>query len=401
MSNSSFILHQEHNEQKPIIKIIGVGGAGGNAITHMIDSGLKNVTFIAANTDSQALHNTKAETLIQLGSELTKGLGAGADPDVGRNAAIEDQERIRDVLEGAHMVFITAGMGGGTGTGAAPVIAEVARELGILTVAVVSRPFKFEGRRRMNTANQGLLNLEQHVDSLITIPNERLISVLGKGASLMDSFKAANNVLFNAVQGITDSVMEKGYINLDFNDVKAVMGLRGLALMGVGVAQGDNRAAEATEAAISSPLLEDVDITGAQGLLVNVMGDQSISMGEFTEIGEIIAQYADPDANIIIGMNENGPEEGDIRVTIIATGLGSIADTLEAEMPQQPARRVKPVAPQAAPYTTAQAPVPPVAAPVEEVEENQAPPVAPKTSGHQDLFKEIMDVPSFLRKQSK
>ncbi len=383
---SKFELHQDYNEQKPIIKIIGVGGAGGNAVTHMVESGLEGVSFLAANTDAQALNNTKAEIMVQLGSELTDGLGAGADPEIGRQAAIEDQERIREVLEGAHMVFVAAGMGGGTGTGAAPIVAEVARELGILTVAVVSRPFAFEGKRRERVANQGLKVLEEHVDSLITIPNERLMSVLGKGASILDAFKAANNVLYNAVQGITESIIQEGVINLDFNDVKTVMSKQGLAMMGVGTASGDNKAIEATQEAIASPLLDDIDIAGAQGVLVNVTGSAELSLGEYTEIGSMINELVGndeeaDDATVIVGMaiDENLGDE--IRVTIIATGLGSIADSGVINEPAP--KRARNVERRRS------------AAREEEKERTES-----GESSQKGLYDSILDIPAFLRKQS-
>ncbi len=319
---SKFELHQDNSAQEPIIKIVGVGGAGGNAVTHMQESGLTNVSFIAANTDAQALQNTKADVQIQLGESLTQGLGAGANPEVGREAAEESRERIKQELNGANMVFVAAGMGGGTGTGAAPVVAEIARELGILTVAVVSRPFPFEGKKRMTAAEQGLKVLSQHVDSLITIPNERLLSVLGKGASLKDAFGAANNVLYNAVQGITESIMKPGIINLDFNDVKTVMSKQGLAMMGVGVASGDNRAREATQEAISSPLLDDISLQGAKGILVNITAGSDFSIGEYTEIGQLISEYDSEDTAVIIGTAIDESLEEELRVTLIATGLG-------------------------------------------------------------------------------
>jgi cell division protein FtsZ len=274
--------------QSAVIKVIGVGGGGGNAVKHMIASKVEGVEFICANTDAQALKDIDARTVLQLGSHMTKGLGAGANPEVGRQAAMEDRERIAEVLRGADMVFIAAGMGGGTGTGGAPVIAEVARELGILTVAVVTKPFPFEGRKRMAIAEAGIKELGDRVDSLITIPNEKLLSVLGKQTSLLDAFKAANNVLQGAVQGIADLIIRPGMINVDFADVRTVMSEMGLAMMGTGRASGDNRAREAAEAAIRSPLLEDVNLQGARGILVNVTAGIDMTMGEFTEVGEIM-----------------------------------------------------------------------------------------------------------------
>ena len=319
---SIFELQQDHNEDGPIIKVIGVGGAGGNAITHMVNSGLTGVTFIAANTDAQDLREAKADIRIQLGEELTRGLGAGANPEIGRQAAEETKDHIRSELNGADMVFIAAGMGGGTGTGAAPVVAEIAKELGILTVAVVSRPFSMEGRKRDAAASQGLKQLAQQVDSLITIPNDRLMSVLGKGVSLYDAFSAANNVLFNAVQGITDSIIKPGMINLDFNDVKTVMKQQGLAMMGVGLSSGDNAAREAIQQAISSPLLEEVSLAGAKGLLVNISGGLKLSIGDLHEIGAIISEYANEETTVVFGAVVDEEMGDEIRVTLVATGLG-------------------------------------------------------------------------------
>ncbi len=326
---SIFELQQDHNEGGPIIKVIGVGGAGGNAITHMVDSGLTGVTFIAANTDAQDLREAKADVRIQLGEELTRGLGAGANPEIGRQAAEESKEHIKAELNGADMVFIAAGMGGGTGTGAAPVVAEIAKELGILTVAVVSRPFLMEGRKRDHAASQGLRQLAQQVDSLITIPNDRLMSVLGKGVSLYDAFSAANNVLFNAVQGITDSIIKPGLINLDFNDVQTVMKQQGLAMMGVGLSSGDNAAREAIQQAISSPLLEEVSLTGAKGLMVNISGSSKLSLGDLNEIGAIVGEYTDEETVVIFGTVLDEEMGDSIRVTLVATGLGEYQAPVE------------------------------------------------------------------------
>ncbi len=326
---SIFELQQDHNEDGPVIKVIGVGGAGGNAITHMIDSGLTGVTFIAANTDAQDLREAKADVRIQLGEELTRGLGAGANPEIGRQAAEETKEHIKAELNGADMVFIAAGMGGGTGTGAAPVVAEIAKELGILTVAVVSRPFSMEGRKRDHSASQGLRLLSQQVDSLITIPNDRLMSVLGKGVSLYDAFSAANNVLFNAVQGITDSIIKPGLINLDFNDVQTVMKQQGLAMMGVGLSSGDNAAREAIQQAISSPLLEEVSLAGAKGLMVNISGSSKLSLGDLNEIGAIVGEYTDEETVVIFGTVLDEEMGDNIRVTLVATGLGEYQAPVE------------------------------------------------------------------------
>ncbi|KZZ23402.1 cell division protein FtsZ, partial [Alcanivorax sp. HI0083] len=272
-----------------VIKVVGVGGGGGNAVDHMVRSGVEGVDFICANTDAQALRNASSKTVIQLGSQVTKGLGAGANPEIGRQSAQEDRDRIAELLDGADMVFVTAGMGGGTGTGAAPVVAEIAKELGILTVAVVTKPFPFEGKKRMRSAQQGIEELKEHVHSLITIPNEKLQAVLGGSTSLLDAFKAANEVLQGAVKGIADLIVRPGMINVDFADVRTVMSEMGTAMMGTGTASGEGRAAEAAQAAISSPLLEDVDLRGARGILINITANESIALDEFSEVGDIVS----------------------------------------------------------------------------------------------------------------
>jgi cell division protein FtsZ len=309
--------------QNAVIKVIGVGGGGGNAVRHMISSDVEGVEFICANTDSQALTDVDAKTVLQLGQGITKGLGAGANPEVGRQAAMEDRERISEVLRGADMVFVTAGMGGGTGTGGAPVVAEIAKEMGILTVAVVTRPFPFEGRKRMKVANEGIKQLTDRVDSLITIPNEKLLEVLGKSTSLLDAFKAANDVLLGAVQGIADLIIRPGTINVDFADVSTVMSEKGMAMMGSGKAEGENRAVEAAEAAIRSPLLEDIDLEGARGMLVNITSGPDLSLGEFSEVGDTIEDYASDDATVVVGTVIDPEMSGEIRVTVVATGLGN------------------------------------------------------------------------------
>lgn len=311
--------------QNAVIKVIGVGGGGGNAVKHMISSEIEGVEFICANTDAQALKDIDARTVLQLGNTMTKGLGAGANPDVGRQAAMEDRERIAEVIAGADMIFITAGMGGGTGTGGAPVVAEIARELGILTVAVVTRPFPFEGRKRMAIAEEGIKQLKDRVDSLITIPNEKLLAVLGKTTSLLDAFKAANDVLLGAVQGIADLIIRPGMINVDFADVRTVMSEMGMAMMGSGRARGDNRAREAAEAAIRSPLLEDVDLQGARGILVNITAGMDLTLGEFTEVGDTIEEFASADATVVVGTVIDPDMTDELRVTVVATGLGSSA----------------------------------------------------------------------------
>jgi cell division protein FtsZ len=316
-----FELMDTYGEQA-VIKVIGVGGGGGNAVDHMVNAKIEGVEFIIANTDAQALKKSDARTVLQLGSNLTKGLGAGADPAVGRQAAVEDRERIAEVLQGADMVFITAGMGGGTGTGAAPVVAQVARDLGILTVAVVTKPFPFEGRKRMGIAEQGIRELAEYVDSIITIPNEKLLTVVGKGASLLDAFGKANEVLQGAVQGIAELITRPGLINVDFADVRTVMSEMGMAMMGSAVASGENRAMEAARAAVSSPLLEDINISGARGILVNVTAGRDLSIGEFEEVGNTVKEFAAEDATVVIGTVIDPEMLGDIRVTVVATGLG-------------------------------------------------------------------------------
>jgi cell division protein FtsZ len=308
--------------QNAVIKVVGVGGGGGNAVKHMISNCIDGVAFICANTDAQALSDIDTHTVLQLGSHVTKGLGAGANPEVGRQAAMEDRERIAEVLRGSDMVFITAGMGGGTGTGAAPVVAEVAKELGILTVAVVTKPFSFEGKKRMKIADEGMKELQQHVDSLITIPNEKLLAVMGKSVSLLDAFKSANDVLLNAVQGIADLIIRPGMINVDFADVRTVMSEMGMAMMGTGIARGQNRAREAAEAAIRSPLLEDINLQGARGILVNITAGPDLSLGEFAEVGDTIEEFMSDNATVVVGTVIDPDMREDLKVTVVATGLG-------------------------------------------------------------------------------
>jgi len=313
------------DNQAAVIKVIGVGGGGGNAVEHMLSGNIEGVEFICANTDAQALNNSAAKTLLQLGRNITKGLGAGADPLIGRQAALEDRDRIMDLLEGADMVFITAGMGGGTGTGAAPIVAQVAKEMGILTVAVVTRPFSFEGKKRAQIADDGINELGQFVDSLITIPNEKLLSVLGRDISLLNAFGAANDVLLGAVQGIAELITCPGLINVDFADVKTVMSEMGMAMMGSGKAQGEDRATVAAETAVSSPLLEDVNLSGAKGILVNITAGMDMTIGEFDEVGNTVKQFASENATVVIGTVIDPDMSGEMRVTIVATGLGQIA----------------------------------------------------------------------------
>lgn len=309
--------------QNAVIKVIGVGGGGGNAVQHMISANIEGVDFVVANTDAQALRGINARTVLQLGGNITKGLGAGANPDIGRNAALEDRERIMEVINGADMVFITAGMGGGTGTGGAPIVAQVAKELGILTVAVVTKPFPFEGSKRMQIAINGIKELSQYVDSLITIPNEKLLTVLGKGVSLLDAFKAANNVLLGAVQGIAELITRPGLINVDFADVRTVMSEMGMAMMGTGSASGPDRAREAAEAAIHSPLLEHINLAGARGILVNVTAGMNMAIGEFEEVGNTVKEFASENATVVVGTVIDPEMQDELRVTVVATGLES------------------------------------------------------------------------------
>jgi len=314
----------EGQQDNAIIKVVGVGGGGGNAVEHMVAENIEGVEFICANTDAQALKSSNAKVHIQLGDELTKGLGAGADPQIGKQAAEEDKDKIKEVLTGSDMVFITAGMGGGTGTGAAPVFAEVAKELGILTVAVVTKPFSFEGKQRAVAAEEGIRQLADHVDSLITIPNNKLLSVLGKNISLLNAFKAANNVLLGAVKGISDLITRPGLINVDFADVRTVMSEMGMAMMGTGSAVGEQRARQAAEAAIASPLLEDVNFSGARGILVNITAGLDMSIGEFEEVGDVVKEFISDDATVVVGTVIDPELTEEMRVTVIVTGLGDL-----------------------------------------------------------------------------
>ncbi|WHN65253.1 cell division protein FtsZ [Cysteiniphilum sp. QT6929] len=384
-----------------VIKVIGVGGGGGNAVEHMLTQNIEGVEFICANTDSQALKNSSARHAIQIGNELTKGLGAGANPEVGKRAAQEDRARIQQALEGADMVFITAGMGGGTGTGAAPVIAEVAKEMGILTVAVVTKPFPFEGRRRMQLAEYGISELSQSVDSLITIPNAKLLSVLGKNISLLDAFKAANGVLQGAVQGIAELITRPGLINVDFADVRTVMSAMGVAMMGTATASGENRAREAAEAAVASPLLEDVNLAGAKGVLVNITAGMDMSIGEFEEVGDVIKAFTSDQATVVVGTVIDQDMSDELRVTIVVTGLetaGGNATFVSGASGQKPAspygrQNVSFKAPENNAFNsnnTLRRQAPSVEA--QEVEKEQK--VAAETDN------EYLDIPTFLRRKA-
>jgi len=313
-----------------------VGGAGGNALEHMVESEIAGVEFICANTDAQALGKSSADTVIQIGSQTTRGRGAGAKPTIGRDSALEDRERIRELIDGTEMLFITAGMGGGTGTGAAPVVAEVAKEMGVLTVAVVTKPFTMEGNNRMKVALEGIDELSKHVDSIITIPNEKLMTVFGADMTLMDAFREADSVLRGAVQGIAELITREGMINVDFADVKTVMSEMGMAMMGTGSASGEDRAAKAADAALHSPLLEDVDLSGARGILVNVTSGYDLTMGQFNEVGTAVRQYASEDATIVVGAGFDADMSDEIRVTVVATGLGAVTEQKQAPQVTKP-----------------------------------------------------------------
>jgi len=380
-----FELMDAYSQTSAVIRVIGIGGGGGNAVEHMLAANIEGVEFVCANTDSQALKNSSARTVLQLGNNVTKGLGAGANPDLGRQAALEDRDRIADMLEGADMVFLTAGMGGGTGTGASPVFAQLAKEMGILTVAVVTKPFPFELRRRMKIAEEGIAELSEHVDSLITVPNEKLLSVLGRGVTLRDAFKAANDVLLGAVQGIAELITRPGMINVDFADVSTVMSEKGRAMMGSGRATGEDRARKAAEAAIACPLLEDVNLKGARGILVNVTAGPNLGMDEFATVGEAIGEFASDNALVVIGtaLDEGVGEE--LRVTVVATGLGQAEARPEKDM-----RLVVPQAGGNVDYKRYEMPT---------VMRKQA--VAEGQAAHAvDEDADYLDIPAFLRRQA-
>lgn len=371
-----FELMDDYN-QSAVIKVIGVGGGGGNAVQHMVASDIEGVDFICANTDAQALKNTQTKVALQVGSNVTKGLGAGANPEIGRQAALEDRERIQEVIEGADMLFITAGMGGGTGTGAAPVVAQLAKEAGILTVAVVTKPFPFEGKKRMEVAAKGIEELSKYVDSVITIPNEKLLPVLGDNASLLDAFRAANDVLRGAVQGISELITRPGLINVDFADVRTVMAEMGMAMMGTGVASGENRAREAAERAIASPLLEDVNVAGAQGILVNVTAGMDLSIGEFEEVGQTIKDFASDEATVVVGTVIDPELDGELRVTVVATGLGTASSQRRDNLRLVEKNHT-----------------------YEGVEPSRRKVVNGKDEGQGNLDLDYLDIPAFLRRQA-
>ena len=331
--------------QQAVIKVIGIGGGGGNAVDNMVAEDFDGVEFINANTDAQALNRSAALTKLQIGANLTKGLGAGANPEVGRQAAMEDRDRISEVIDQADMVFITAGMGGGTGTGAAPVIAQIAREKGALTVAVITKPFPFEGNKRMALADQGIAELSEYVDSLITIPNARVLEVMGKQATLLEAFAKANEVLLNAVQGISELITRPGLINVDFADVRTVMSEMGMAMMGSATATGPDRATEAARAAISSPLLEDTDVSGARGILINVTAGLDMAIGEFEEVGTAVREFASDDATLVIGTVLDPEMKGDLRVTMVATGIDGSRSSPVRAVPDYPKVVANPLQP--------------------------------------------------------
>ncbi|MGD8109810.1 cell division protein FtsZ [Vibrio sp. TRT 21S02] len=395
-----------------VIKVVGVGGGGGNAVEHMVRESIEGVEFISINTDAQALRKTSVNTVIQIGGDITKGLGAGANPQVGRDAALEDRDRIKEVLTGADMVFIAAGMGGGTGTGAAPVIAEVAKELGVLTVAVVTKPFSFEGKKRLAFAEQGIEELSKHVDSLITIPNEKLLKVLGRGITLLEAFASANDVLKNAVQGIAELITRPGMINVDFADVRTVMSEMGHAMMGSGVAKGEDRAEEAAEMAISSPLLEDIDLAGARGVLVNITAGLDMRLDEFETVGNTVKAFASDNATVVIGTSLDPDMADEIRVTVVATGIGNerkpditlVAGGKAKVAPAaQPAQTQTPI-PQAAQVKVEEKP----AQPLQEKPQVTTQPSSPATgtatnqnaAPKQEKESGYLDIPAFLRRQA-
>ncbi|MFZ1387580.1 MAG: cell division protein FtsZ [Thiolinea sp.] len=383
----------DNQKSGAVIKVIGVGGGGGNAVINMLNSGIEGVEYICANTDAQALKGCEVSSILQLGANLTRGLGAGANPDVGREAAMEDRERIKELIRGTDMLFITAGMGGGTGTGAAPVVAEIARDLGILTVAVVTRPFHLEGGKRMKLADAGIAELARHVDSLITIPNQKLLTALGKNATLLDAFKSANNVLLNAVQGIAELITRQGLINVDFADVRTVMSGMGMAVMGMGKAQGDGRAEKAAQAAVANPLLEDICLDGARGILVNITAGLDMGIHEFEEVGEVIRQFASDEATVVVGTVIDPDMRDEIRVTLVATGLEDAAMSTSTAPKQaaQTAKRERPVA------VPAQPDRPRVVVNLDNVRQNAQNPAAGNGFNRGNS---ALDIPAFLRTQA-
>lgn len=385
----------DNQKSGAVIKVIGVGGGGGNAVINMLTSGIEGVEYICANTDAQALKGCEINTILQLGTNLTKGLGAGANPEVGREAAMEDRERIKELIRGTDMLFITAGMGGGTGTGAAPVVAEIARDLGILTVAVVTRPFHLEGTKRMKLADAGIAELARHVDSLITIPNQKLLTALGKNATLLDAFKSANNVLLNAVQGIAELITRPGLINVDFADVRTVMSGMGMAVMGMGKAQGDGRAEKAAQAAVSNPLLEDICLDGARGILVNITAGLDMGIHEFEEVGEVIRQFASDEATVVVGTVIDPEMRDEIRVTLVATGLEDAATTAVSK-PAASKSAYQGAKHEAVPVPPIRPAKPRVVVNIDDIRTN----AGVSTNGNKLNNGTTLDVPAFLRHQA-
>jgi len=385
----------ESYSQNAVIKVIGVGGGGGNAVQHMTAANIDGVDFICANTDAQALNSVDAKTVLQLGEKTTKGLGAGANPEIGMQAALDDKDRIKEVIEGSDMLFITAGMGGGTGTGAAPIVAQTAREMGILTVAVVTKPFCFEGNKRMNIADAGIAALEEHVDSLIIIPNEKLVPVLGKDTTLLDAFKAANDILLGAVQGIAELITRQGLINVDFADVRTVMSEMGMAMMGSSSAKGQDRARQAAESAVTSPLLEDIDLSNVKGILVNVTAGLDLSIGEFDEVCSTIKEFASDDATVVVGTVIEPEMSDELRVTVVATGIGEgtagSMDEQNIRLVYQHAKEAKQGGNEAAESISAST--------AEEVEPGAALSAKISSEPEQKDF-DYLDIPAFLRRQA-
>ena len=378
----------DDDSSEAVIKVIGVGGGGGNAIEHMVANKIEGVEFITVNTDAQVLKKSQADTVLQIGNTVTKGLGAGADPNVGREAAHEDRETIRQSIDGADMVFITAGMGGGTGTGAAPEVAKIAREMGVLSVAVVTRPFGFEGKKRLSYASQGIEELAKHVDSLITIPNDKLLKVLGKGTPLLKAFEAANDVLLGSVRGIAELITNPGLINVDFADVKTVMSEMGTAMMGTGVGKGEDRAEEAAEQAIACPLLEDIDLSGARGILVNITAGPDFAIDEYETVGNAVRAFASENATVVVGTVIDMNMEDEIRVTVVATGIGT--DKPDISLVKTDAPRVTSAVSSSGASNTSSA----------GSSGSQAAMTATKHLEDDMADLEYIDIPTFLRKQA-
>ncbi len=384
----------ENDSSGAVIKVIGLGGGGGNTVQQMVEADIQGVEFICANTDVQALDKTHCKNVVRIGQNVTKGLGAGANPEVGRQAALEDRERFKEMLTGTDMVFITAGMGGGTGTGAAPVVAQIAKEMNILTVAVVTKPFPFEGKRRMLVADKGIQELEEHVDSLITIPNGKLLTHFDRDVTLLNAFKASNDVLHGAVQGISDLITCPGMVNVDFADVKTVMSEMGMAMMGTGIGRGDDRAAVSTELAINSPLLEDIDMHGAKGILVNVTAGMDLSLGEIQEIGEMVEEYTSDNSTVVIGTAIDMDMDGEIRVTVVATGINGKGSQKVQLVPKHKEEKIE-IAPSYQHTRTPSRSTSAVAQKIDAVEDEVI-----KADKDPMMSEDYLDIPAFLRNQA-